>query len=209
MNEAGEVAWRAQLDVFGVPVDEEGGAKTACRWRYPGQYEDQETGLFYNRFRYYDPELGSYISQDPIGLLGGLALYAYVDDPLLWIDPFGLNCGRRGERIARAYLEKRGFQVMGSVQNRSKHGIDLVARDAAGKLWFFEVKTTNGLVAPALSPAQRMGSTSYVVSRLNRAAVPQGAWRAVHDPNTRRTAQALLNEITLPTGATEAGVCTT
>ena len=41
-----------------------------CPFRYQGQYEDSETGLYYNRFRYYDPSTGAYISQDPIGLAG-------------------------------------------------------------------------------------------------------------------------------------------
>ena len=45
-----------------------------------GQYEDEETGLYYNRFRYYDPSTGAYISQDPIGLAGGSRLYGYVHD---------------------------------------------------------------------------------------------------------------------------------
>lgn len=61
-----------------------------CPFRYQGQYEDVETGLYYNRFRYYDPEAGSYISQDPAGLKGGWEFYAYVKDPCTWIDPFGL-----------------------------------------------------------------------------------------------------------------------
>jgi uncharacterized protein RhaS with RHS repeats len=52
-----------------------------------------ETGLFYNRFRYYDPESGQYASRDPIGLGGGTGLYAYVGDPLAWVDPVGLACG--------------------------------------------------------------------------------------------------------------------
>ncbi|WP_454986631.1 RHS repeat-associated core domain-containing protein [Capnocytophaga bilenii] len=53
-------------------------------FRYQGQYEDIETGLYYNRFRYYSPESGTYISQDPIGLLGGKALYGYVHDSNGW-----------------------------------------------------------------------------------------------------------------------------
>jgi uncharacterized protein RhaS with RHS repeats len=47
--------------------------------------------LHYNRFRYYDPEAGTYISQDPIGLLGGLAAYVYVADPHKQVDLFGLS----------------------------------------------------------------------------------------------------------------------
>jgi RHS repeat-associated protein len=62
-----------------------------CPFRYQGQYEDAETGLYYNRFRYYDPNAGCYLSQDPSGLNGGIALYAYVHDLNNWIDPFGLK----------------------------------------------------------------------------------------------------------------------
>lgn len=54
-----------------------------------GQYEDEETGLFYNRFRYYDAEKGSYISKDPIALEGGLKQYNYVDDVNFEVDLFG------------------------------------------------------------------------------------------------------------------------
>jgi RHS repeat-associated protein len=62
-----------------------------CPFRYQGQYEDSETGLYYNRFRYYDPSIGSYISQDPIGLVGGMVLYGYVHDTNGWVDKFGLR----------------------------------------------------------------------------------------------------------------------
>ncbi|AIQ13787.1 RHS repeat domain-containing protein [Paenibacillus durus] len=57
-----------------------------------GQYEDEEMGLYYNRFRYYSPHEGMYTQQDPIGLAGNNpTLYGYVHDPLTWIDPFGLS----------------------------------------------------------------------------------------------------------------------
>jgi RHS repeat-associated protein len=51
------------------------------------------TGLYYNRFRYYSPETGQYLSPDPIGLKGGMALYAYVHDPNSFVDVFGLMAG--------------------------------------------------------------------------------------------------------------------
>lgn len=58
--------------------------------RWQGQYEDAETGLYYNRHRYYDPSSGNYISQDPIGLNGGINLYSYVHDTNAWVDILGL-----------------------------------------------------------------------------------------------------------------------
>ncbi|WP_417903536.1 RHS repeat-associated core domain-containing protein [Chania multitudinisentens] len=61
--------------------------------RFQGQYYDQESGLHYNRYRYYDPHTAAFISQDPIGLLGGINLYQYAPNPLSWIDPLGLSCG--------------------------------------------------------------------------------------------------------------------
>lgn len=58
--------------------------------RYQGQYEDRETGLYYNRFRYYSVEEGMYISQDPIKLAGSFQVYGYVYNANILIDPLGL-----------------------------------------------------------------------------------------------------------------------
>ncbi|SOD21490.1 RHS repeat-associated core domain-containing protein [Variovorax sp. YR752] len=60
--------------------------------RFQGQYFDTETGLHYSRFRYYDPDVGRFVSQDPIGLEGAQNLYMYAPNPTGWIDPFGLAC---------------------------------------------------------------------------------------------------------------------
>jgi RHS repeat-associated protein len=61
-------------------------------FRQLGQYEDVETGLYYNRFRYYNPETGLYLSQDPIRLAGGNPnFYAYVFNANSWVDLFGLD----------------------------------------------------------------------------------------------------------------------
>ena len=64
--------------------------------RMQGQYLDRETGLHYNLFRYYDADSMHFISPDPIGLAGGLNLYAYAPDPVNWADPLGLTACRTG-----------------------------------------------------------------------------------------------------------------
>jgi RHS repeat-associated protein len=89
VDEAGNVAWKAQRDVYGVARVEEGKAED-CPWRWPGQYADEETGLYYNRLRYYDPQRGGYLSQDPIRLTGGTRLYGYPGDVLTSVDVLGL-----------------------------------------------------------------------------------------------------------------------
>lgn len=72
-------------------VIEETGNKGMVPFLFQGQYYDCETGLAYNRFRYYDPKMGMYVSQDPVGLAGGINLYSYVHDSNSWIDLFGLS----------------------------------------------------------------------------------------------------------------------
>jgi RHS repeat-associated protein len=60
--------------------------------RFPGHFFDRETGLHYNRFRYYSPELGRYLEADPSGIEGGFNLYAYTHNPLSQVDLRGLSC---------------------------------------------------------------------------------------------------------------------
>jgi RHS repeat-associated protein len=88
----GEKTWEANLDIYGKVRTFAGRSLSDCPFRYQGQYQDKETGLYYNRFRYYDPDIGNYLSQDPIGLMSEeFNLYSYVRDVNNWIDPFGLT----------------------------------------------------------------------------------------------------------------------
>jgi RHS repeat-associated protein len=89
-DEQGEKVWAARLDVLGT-ITVERGAAGDCPWRWPGQYHDEETGLYHNNFRYYDPETAQYLSQDPLGVLGALRRHGYVSDPVTQIDPYGLD----------------------------------------------------------------------------------------------------------------------
>ena len=56
----GKLAWKAQLDLYGRAQADV--MRTRCPWRWPGQYEDEGTGLYYNRFRYYEPNLGLFLT---------------------------------------------------------------------------------------------------------------------------------------------------
>jgi hypothetical protein len=101
VDSEGNEVWNRQLDIYGrvkreIKASSLGeDVRPFIPFLYQGQYYDFETKLAYNRFRYYSPETGAYISQDPIGLAGGNpTLYGYVGDSNLEIDIFGLN--RRG-----------------------------------------------------------------------------------------------------------------
>lgn len=88
-DSGGNLVWEMLLDVYGE-VMESRGDRSLVPFRYQGQYEDEETGLYYNRFRYYSPQMGMYISSDPIGLAGNNpTLYGYVQDVNTWLDPCG------------------------------------------------------------------------------------------------------------------------
>ena len=107
----GNEVWSRVLDMDGNVIGETGN-KGMVPFLFQGQYYDCETGLAYNRFRYYSPKMGMYVSQDPIGLAGGiLNLYGYVDDTLSFIDILGLIKFRRNmsEREVQSTLENGGL----------------------------------------------------------------------------------------------------
>ncbi len=103
-NAEGQLIWAAQYRAYGalkrqlkvagseVHVADQPDRSFTQNLRFMGQYFDEETGLHYNRHRYYDPECGQFTTQDPIGLMGGLNNYQYVPNPVRWVDPLGLVC---------------------------------------------------------------------------------------------------------------------
>ncbi|ELB3423930.1 RHS repeat protein, partial [Escherichia coli] len=93
----GETAWRGEYDEWGNQLNEENPHHLYQPYRLPGQQYDEESGLYYNRHRYYDPLQGRYITQDPIGLKGGINLYTYPLAPIRYTDPLGL------ERVISVY----------------------------------------------------------------------------------------------------------
>lgn len=101
-NSEGKTVWRpGQTSLWGLalslPADTgypdprgELDPEAAPGLLYAGQWQDAESGLCYNRFRYYEPETGMYLVSDPLGLLGGEQTYRYVPNPCGWVDPLGL-----------------------------------------------------------------------------------------------------------------------
>jgi RHS repeat-associated protein len=106
-NADGRVVWAARYRAWGNVLevvkeeallsDEIGEAQPV---RFQGQYYDNETGLHYNRFRYYDPDIGRFVSIDPIGLFGGTNLYQYSPNPVSWVDPLGWSPCKGNESVA-------------------------------------------------------------------------------------------------------------
>ncbi|MDH5856533.1 RHS repeat-associated core domain-containing protein [Lampropedia aestuarii] len=91
-DEQGQVVWAAEYDPWGNVQKEYNADSKSIRQdiRLPGQHHDRTTELYYNRHRYYDPQLGAYVNQDPIGLNSGQPnLFAYVKDPIQSGDPLG------------------------------------------------------------------------------------------------------------------------
>ncbi|NUS29464.1 MAG: hypothetical protein HOV92_35335, partial [Streptomyces sp.] len=116
IGEDGEIAWRSATSLWGRPLS--GGADGGlCPLAFPGQYRDPETGLHYNLSRYYDPDTASYLSPDPLGLEPAPNHHAYVDNPLRWSDPLGLE----GDEPARIYDDK-SYNKHGSGASSSAKG---------------------------------------------------------------------------------------
>ncbi|WP_317206119.1 RHS repeat-associated core domain-containing protein, partial [Tenacibaculum maritimum] len=104
-DEEGEQVWERSLDLNGKVIN---GSNAPCPFIYQGQYYDKEIELAYNRFRYYDPDDGRYISKDPIGLESREAnFYSYVGDSNGWVDVFGLDTIK-----LRHYTSNKGLAGM-------------------------------------------------------------------------------------------------
>ena len=86
----GEIVWSAHYRSYGE-ISRLDINKIDNSLRFQGQYFDPESGLHYNRHRYYNPDIGRYLTPDPVKLAGGINTYQYVPNPTGWVDPLGLN----------------------------------------------------------------------------------------------------------------------
>ncbi|PIT26304.1 hypothetical protein BGI37_05460 [Snodgrassella alvi] len=112
-DENGKILWECSFQLWGKRIHEIEHEPIEQNLRYQGQYLDRETGLHYNTFRYYDPDIGRFTQPDPIGLAGGFNLYQYAPNGLTWVDPWGLSFGSgKGTHTANATL----FDANGNVK---------------------------------------------------------------------------------------------
>nr|WP_251048205.1 RHS repeat-associated core domain-containing protein [Halomonas sp. ISL-56] len=106
----GQPRWLAEPDDWAAVKNQRAVRNVTQPIRFQGQWHDEESGLYYNRHRYYNPQQGRYISQDPIGLRGGTNLYGYVTNPTGMVDPMGLKgvgqCGQGGLSL-EGYMQER------------------------------------------------------------------------------------------------------
>ncbi|WP_110948405.1 RHS repeat-associated core domain-containing protein [Pseudomonas bohemica] len=131
--------WQARYQVWGKTVEEHRKPHFTVEQnlRFQGQYLDRETGLHYNTFRFYDPDVGRFTTPDPIGLAGGLNLYQYAPNPIGWVDPWGWSCTVVNARNRRhAYsLAKNHAQVPRLSRGGDIIDIDRVNDSSRGENW--------------------------------------------------------------------------
>ncbi len=105
-DHTGAIIWKAEYKAWGECKAEraksnffENSEIISNNIRFQGQYFDEETGLHYNRYRYYSPYVGRFVSKDPIGLLGGNNVYAYAPNPIEWADALGLSSCKLNKKV--------------------------------------------------------------------------------------------------------------
>ena len=108
----GNLLWYGEYTAWGRLKKDERVYKNAHQpFRLQNQYFDEETGLHYNLMRYYEPEAGRFVNQDPIGLLGGEHLYGFAPNALAWVDPLGLygyyELYKNGKLVYRGITERK------------------------------------------------------------------------------------------------------
>jgi RHS repeat-associated protein len=141
VDEQGRVAWRARATLWGATAWS-ADSRAYTPLRFPGQYYDKETGHHYNYFRHYVPDTARYTTPDPLGLEPADNSYAYVENPLFWIDPLGLSACPRTARAA---------QLQDFYEQAQKYGKGGYKELANGRFRFY------GEVTPARNPGEMIG----------------------------------------------------
>jgi|GEM_PF-1390066 len=161
-----------------------------------GQWYDRESGLHYNHFRYYDPETGRYLSPDPIDLLGGMNLYAYVPDPLTQVDPWGLQPDTVTRYMSKGEADTV-YQNQGLVPIKTSTGTESskAVWVNSGSDWnpgnesYRAVMTVDSQGADMLSHHQDIETVNWQETGL-----PEGVLSKANEPGARGIGRGLLDK---------------
>ena len=149
----GNLVWFGNYTGWGKLKSETNISGTAHQlFRLQKQYADHETGLHYNLMRYYEPEAGRFVNQDPIGLLGGGNLYWFASNIISWIEPLGLSRNRlatvgktpskvspTGRAVMQRMLSTKELRGMTADQISSLRRISVIPRSA--QFWIAPTKS--------------------------------------------------------------------
>ena len=184
-SSTGAVVWSSHHEPFGkahIQTDPDGdGTHLAFPLRFPGQYEDAETGLHYNRHRYYDPEIGRYLSPDPLGQADGTHLYQYAQgDPLSTIDPLGLISGKTLVNVGDFFT---------AVADEASFGLGPLAREYLEEKFGLgghvnpcsSAYTAGGWASAAVNGARTVATGITRLAAKGIASLARGAGRGVDD----------------------------
>lgn len=171
-DRSGRVVWRARYSAYGqAKIDQ--GEPALNPLRFAGQYWDAESGLHYNRFRYYSPLLGRYLTADPIGYGGGNNLYAYPADPLNQTDPLGLSCNDPDViHIYHGTLDEEALAKTGFTTT-NRYGQDRGAP-------YVCVSTDPRAAAEAIDPATRVDAQDNPGTAVLEGRISRDEWNALH-----------------------------
>ena len=178
-DENGNLVWERELDINGkvMPAGkdsygrtlQEVGDRIFIPFRFQGQYEDEEIGLYYNRFRYYDPEIGQYTQQDPIGLTGGNpTLYGYVYNTNVQVDELGLSWSdflrALGITQPGGLTNPHGHHIVFKGQFRGKRGVYVGKSQAILKYFNIDINDPANLMWASNTKGVHTTSNAKLVS---------------------------------------------
>ncbi|NUP08055.1 MAG: RHS repeat protein [Polyangiaceae bacterium] len=219
VDRRGQVHVALQWSAWGRTTQTTPGAAPArTPLRLQGQYADEETGLHYNRYRYYDPDTAQFISPDPIGLRGGFQLYAFPTDPINQCDPLGLAwppqpmppevASLRQQASAAGAAHRPGFDAALHEVQQQHTGAD-VGRGFCNDLAHAYARQNPGSTVITMEPQRGLGLQTY--QGVSNASSEQSRWPAhaavqmppipggpVHDPDQRMVfpnQQAWMNSV--------------
>jgi RHS repeat-associated protein len=157
----GHTVWQARYRVWGNTAEEirEPYYIEEQNLRFQGQYLDRETGLHFNTFRFYDPDIGRFTTPDPIGLAGGINLYQYAPNPIGWVDPWGWSPSSKLDRgLGGVVGDNMQAQHVIPVAVWKTHDRFLTAIGMGG----MRDQASNGLLMPdSQAKAQTIGTKVY------------------------------------------------